>query len=86
MANALMTNAMAACMADTKSAAFSNGNAVLSTSPGDEGLCDGRTAFHGSNRTQPAAGNDAALVLQEPFPRHTGRAPLRGLHGFVRDS
>jgi len=53
-------------------------------SEGDEGLCDGGIIVHGSNHTQPAPGDGAALVLQEPFPRDTRPPPLRRMHGFVK--
>jgi len=51
---------------------------------GDEGLCDGGIVVHGSDRTQTAPGDGAALVLQEPFPRDTRPPPLRRVHGFVK--
>jgi hypothetical protein len=52
----------------------------------DEGRGDGGTALGGSDGAQPAAGVGTALVLQEPVSRDTGRAPLRRLHGFVRNA
>ncbi len=70
-------------MADTNRTAFSNENAALFIVR-EKDCCDGRIAFYGSNRAQPAAGNGPPLVVQEPVSRDARPAPLPLVHGFVR--
>jgi hypothetical protein len=69
-------------MAGAKRAAFSRANAALSLLQ-NEGRDHGRSYLHGATGAQAVAGNGAALVLPEPFPRDTRRAALSGVHGFV---
>jgi len=70
-------------MADTKSAAFSGENAALSALQ-DERHYDGGSLVHGAVGAQAVAGDGAALVLPQPFPRKPRRAPLPRMHGLVK--
>jgi hypothetical protein len=70
-------------MADAILAAFSFGNAAISVSTGDDEFSDGRNSLYRSTGTPAAAGDGAALVVQEPLPRLARATALPGMHEIV---
>jgi hypothetical protein len=70
-------------MADAMWAAFSFGIAALPRPVGDDGSSHGGSSFYRSTGAPAAAGDGAALVVQEPLPRLARKAALPELHEIV---